>query len=321
MKNTIEKALQKQKEQDAKSKAELDHQAHASDGSANTNEDFVAQQTEKTSPTATEAFAIEAVAKNASSSDASVSENYFDIDLDRLQRLGFVTLDDSRTLISEEYREIKRKLLQNTFGPLAGTIKNSNIIMVSSARPAEGKTFTATNLAISIAAEQDKTVLLVDADVLKPNVLKTLGLPVKNGLMEYLLGDIKELSEVIYHTNIPKLRIIPAGRSHHLSTELLASAIMAETINEFSTRYADRIVIIDSPPLIGINESAVLANLAGQACIVVEENKSKMTDIQAAVERLNPDMAIGFIVNKSTNFSNKGGYYGYQYYGHNRNDS
>lgn len=321
MKNTIEKALQKQKEQDAKSKEELGHQVHASDSRGNNSEEGLAPQADKSAPTATEAFAIEAVAKNANSSDAAVSENYFDIDLDRLQKLGFVTLDDSRTLISEEYREIKRKLLQNTFGPLAGTIKNSNIIMVSSARPAEGKTFTATNLAISIAAEQDKTVLLVDADVLKPNVLKTLGLPVKNGLMEYLLGDIKELSEVIYHTNIPKLRIIPAGRSHHLSTELLASAIMAETINEFSTRYADRIVIIDSPPLIGINESAVLANLAGQACIVVEENKSKMTDIQAAVERLNPDMAIGFIVNKSTNFSNKGGYYGYQYYGHNRNDS
>ena len=190
--------------------------------------------------------------------------------------------------------------------------------MVSSARPSEGKTFTATNLALSIAAEQDKTVLLVDADVLKPNVLRTLGLEPQNGLMEYLLDKVDDLSEVIYHTNIPKLRIIPAGQSHHLSTELLASTVMKDTVEEFSSRYSDRVVIIDTPPLIGINESAVLANLAGQAVLVVEEGRSKLNDIRNAVERLNPDMAIGFVVNKSTQFSEKGGYYGYQYYGSER---
>lgn len=300
MKNTIEKALQKQQENKMQADAENKAKAEALDNDAlgNTVSNEAAQ-------------GDSAGIKQKSAH----SKNRIDIDLDRIQRLGFVSLDNARTLISEEYREIKRKLLQNSFGPLAGTIHNSNIIMVSSARPSEGKTFTATNLAISIAAEQDKTVLLVDADVLKPNILKTLAIPEKTGLMEYLLGDVKELSEVIYHTNIPKLKVIPAGRSHHLSTELLASTIMSDTINEFSTRYSDRVVIIDSPPLIGINESVVLANLAGQAVIVVEEGKSKMTDIQVAVERLNPDMAIGFVVNKSINYSDSGGYYGYQYYG------
>jgi capsular exopolysaccharide synthesis family protein len=170
-------------------------------------------------------------------------------------------------------------------------------------------------LALSIAAEQDKTVLLVDADVLKPNVFKTLDIEPKNGLMEYLLGAVDDLSDIIYHTSVPKLRLIPAGQSHHLSTELLASAVMKKTVEEFSNRYPDRVVIIDTPPLIGINETAVLANLAGQAVIVVEEGRSKLNDIQRAVERLNPDMAIGFVVNKSTTFSDKGGYYGYQYYG------
>jgi Mrp family chromosome partitioning ATPase len=96
--------------------------------------------------------------------------------------------------------------------------------------------------------------------------------------------------------------------------------VMKETVEEFSNRYPDRVVIIDTPPLIGINESVVLANLAGQAVIVVEEGRSKMNDIQSAVERLNPDMAIGFVVNKSTTFSEKGGYYGYQYYGSNKKD-
>ena len=186
--------------------------------------------------------------------------------------------------------------------------------MVTSSRPSEGKTFTATNLALSIAAEQDKTVLLVDADVLKPNVLNTLGLERRKGLMEYLVGEVDDISEVLYSTNIDKLKIIPAGRSHHLSTEMLASHKMHETVDEFANRYPDRIVIFDTPPLIGINESAILANFAGQAVVVVEEGKAKLSDVKMSVERLNPDMAIGFVVNKSVHYDTDGsGYYGYYY--------
>ena len=253
--------------------------------------------------------------------DSDTNSKHMQIDVARLENLGFVTLTNARRQINEEYREIKRKLIQNAFGPLSKTLPNSNIIMVTSARPSEGKTFTAVNLALSIAAEQDKTVLLVDADVLKPNVLRTLDVEEKTGLMDYLLGDTDNISNVIYPTNVPKLRIIPAGTTHHLSTELLASGIMSETVNEFSTRYKDRVVIIDTPPIIGINESAVLASFAGQAVIVVEEGRSKLHDIQQSVERLNPDMAIGFVVNKSIANSETGGYYGYSYYGSEREDS
>ena len=163
-------------------------------------------------------------------------------------------------------------------------------------------------------------MLLVDADVLKPNVLRTLHIEEKTGLMDYLLGETDNISNVIYRTNVPKLRIIPAGTTHHLSTELLASGIMSETVNEFSTRYKDRVVIIDTPPIIGINESAVLASFAGQAVIVVEEGRSKLHDIQQSVERLNADMAIGFVVNKSIANSETGGYYGYNYYGSEREE-
>ncbi|MGB3726085.1 MAG: XrtA-associated tyrosine autokinase [Glaciecola sp.] len=311
MKNTIEKALQKQQEAKEAADNTLPPQDTIEKAQA------ASENVESTVTTQTAEAPSEPIVDDVSVASAKESKS-FKIDIQRLQDNGFVTLENSRSLINEEYREIKRKLLQNAFGPLAGTIDNSNIIMVSSARPSEGKTFTATNLAMSIAAEQDKTVLLVDADVLKPNVLRTLDIAEADGLMEYLLGEVDELSDVIYHTNIPKLRIIPAGKSHHLSTELLASTIMQETVSEFSTRYSDRVVIIDSPPLIGINESAVLANLAGQAVIVVEEGRSKMNDISAAVARLNPDMAIGFVVNKSTQNSEKGGYYGYQYYGSDR---
>jgi Mrp family chromosome partitioning ATPase len=122
----------------------------------------------------------------------------------------------------------------------------------------------------------------------------------------------------MFGSNIDKLRIIPAGRAHHLSTELLASKAMSDLITEFSTRYPDRVIIIDTPPIIGINESAVLANFAGQAVVVVEEGRSKLSDIQKSVARLNPNMAIGFVVNKSLNSSEQTGYYGYHHYGSDR---
>jgi protein-tyrosine kinase len=237
------------------------------------------------------------------------------IDLEMLEKKGFVSTNPQRQLIDEEFRAIKRNLLYNTFGPLSKSLKNSNIIMVTSSRPEEGKTFTAINLALSIALEKDKTVLLVDADVLRPGVMKMLELETKQGLMEYLLGENQDISEVMYKTNLDNLRIIPAGQSHHLSTELLASERMFEAVEEFANRYTDRVVIIDTPPLLGINETAILANLAGQALMVTEESRTKLVDVQEAVKQLNPEMAIGFVVNKSQKVNTKGLGYGYYYQG------
>jgi receptor protein-tyrosine kinase len=235
------------------------------------------------------------------------------IALNNIQKEGFVS-NIGRHTINEEYRAIKRKVLSNAFGPLSKTLNNANIVMVTSPNSDEGKTFTAINLALSIALEQDKTVLLVDADVLRPSIMKALDQPFENGLMEYLLGEIDDLSEVIHHTTLDTLRIIPAGKSHHLSTELLASEKMLESVSEFAHRYPDRVVIIDSPPLLGINETAILANLAGQAVIVVEEGKTTLNRLSQAVDHLNPDMAKGFVINKAKRGGNDhSGYYGYYY--------
>lgn len=241
----------------------------------------------------------------------SKSEKF--IPLTNVQKEGFVS-NVGRHTINEEYRAIKRKVLSNAFGPLSKTLNNANIVMVTSPNPNEGKTFTAINLALSIALEQDKTVLLVDADVLRPSVMKTINQPFENGLMEYLLGEVDDLSEVIHHTSLDTLRIIPAGKSHHLSTELLASEKMLDSVSEFAHRYPDRVVIIDSPPLLGINETAILANLAGQAVVVVQEGKTSLTRLSQAVEHLHPDMAKGFVINKAKRSANEGnGYYGYYY--------
>jgi exopolysaccharide/PEP-CTERM locus tyrosine autokinase len=309
--NTIEKALQRQKEAAAR-QAVQQAESQPEESKSSTIERTVEKQqvaAPERSTNKQDDKPKPGMAVNADNEALNLT-----INLEELDERGFVSVSNARKLINEEYREIKRKLLRNAFGALSKTLKNSNIIMVSSARPSEGKTFTAINLALSFAAEQDKTVLLVDADVLKPNVTRTLRVNPGEGLMEYLLDENKDISDVLYRTNVDKLRIIPAGQTHHLSTELLASERMNETIDEFSNRYPDRIVIIDTPPLIGINESAVLASFAGQAVIVTEEGRTKLNDINNIVDRLNPDMAVGFVVNKAVNESaDNGNYYGYYY--------
>lgn len=327
--NTIEKALQRQKEAAAKKAAQQAENQQEETKSSTIERTVEKQQAAPEQPvkraapvTSSPAMSKKAEAKAQRGEDVNADDESLrlTIDLEELDERGFVSVNNARKVINEEYREIKRKLLRNAFGALSKTLKNSNIIMVSSARPSEGKTFTAINLALSFASEQDKTVLLVDADVLKPNVTRTLRVTPGVGLMEYLLDENKDISDVLYRTNIDKLRIIPAGKTHHLSTELLASERMNETIDEFSNRYPDRIVIIDTPPLIGINESAVLASFAGQAVIVTEEGRTKLNDINNIVDRLNPDMAVGFVVNKAVNESaDNGNYYGY-YYGSSPNE-
>lgn len=309
MKNTIEKALQRQKAEREKQQKEKQEESprFGHDSAVETQESESTTNISRDEPLPNKAQEIEP-------REPLHEFPPFNLNLKELSDKGHISVIGERKQINEEYREIKRKLIANAFGPLSKTLNNPNIIMVTSSRPSEGKTFTATNLALSIAAEQDKTVLLVDADVLKPNVLNTLGLERRRGLMEYLTGDVEDISEVLYPTNIDKLKIIPAGKSHHLSTEMLASQKMHETVDEFANRYPDRIVIFDTPPLIGINESAILANFAGQAVVVVEEGKTKINDIKMSVERLNPEMAIGFVVNKSIHHDTDGsGYYGYYY--------
>ena len=235
---------------------------------------------------------------------------YFEIDIERLKNLGFITSLESNTLLNEELREIKRPLLRNIKGHNK-KLKKANIIQVTSSLPGEGKTFTSINLAMTIAMEFDYTVLLVDADVIKSAVSDTLGINEEFGLTDYLNRDVEHLSDVMLRTSIPKLSVLPAGTRQSLSTELLNSEFMDNLIIEFAERYNDRIVIIDSPPLLATNESRILAHKTGQIVFVVEHNKTSKASIKSALSLLDPDMNIGLILNKSSGSRGEYGYYGY----------
>ncbi len=238
------------------------------------------------------------------------------IDPELLDQSGMISNSRHSRKIRDEFRHIKLKLLHNAFGASADAHRNGNLIMVTSANPGEGKTFTSINLALSIALEQDKTVLLVDSDVLKPSVMRNLKLDSKKGLMEYLAGEVESVAEVIYPTSIDNLRIMPAGLPHDLSNELLSSSKMQTLAQELAHRYPDRVVVFDCPPLLGINETKVMSRLVGQALIVVDQDKTKMVAVQEAIDELDRDLAIGFVMNKVVRGAFHFGYgysYGYGY--------
>lgn len=236
------------------------------------------------------------------------------LDFERIRAAGLLVPDARRERIKEEYRHIKRPLLLNADGRGAMTVEHPNLVMVTSARPHEGKTFTACNLALSIAAERNRTVLLVDADVIKPAIASTLGVEGEPGLVDYLIDDQLDLADVLTDTNVSALTLLPAGSPHHLSTELLAGERMRKLAVEMSTRYPDRMVIVDSPPLLMTSEASILASLMGQVVMVVEAERTPQSQVKEALALLHSHQIVGFVLNKARAFLGTEGYgYGYGY--------
>lgn len=235
------------------------------------------------------------------------------LDLAKMRQYGIVTPDEGRTRIAEQFRVIKRPLLTNAFGKGPAKIKNGNLIMVTSALAGEGKSFCTVNLAISIAMEMDRTVLLVDADVARPSVPRILGLGPERGLLDILLDDRLKLADVLIKTNIEKLTLLTAGTRHSHSTELLASQSMGELLTELAERYSDRVVIFDSPPLLLTSEARVLASQMGQIVLVVEAERTSQQAVKETLRQIESCDVVNLIYNKAGSFSG-GEYYGYYYH-------
>ena len=234
------------------------------------------------------------------------------LDWSRLTGLGFMNPDDSNTQEIEEYRSIKRPLVNNAFGKGHEGIARANLILITSSLPGEGKTFTAINLALSIANERDKQVLLIDADVARPSVSKVLGIPSAPGLIDYLDGEDIVFSDMAIKTSIPGLQVIPAGKLHKHSTELLSSNKMTLLVDELSSRYPDRIVIFDSPPLLAATQAEILARLVGQVVLVVEAEKTLQNVVMESVEKLAACDVVLALFNKAKR-NMDADYYGYGY--------
>ena len=233
-----------------------------------------------------------------------------EIDLARLDAMGFVTPQVPRSQIADEFRVVKRQLLANLDGKAAVPVRNANLIMVTSALPSEGKTFVSINLAISLSMELDKKVLLVDADVARPSVMSRLGIDRSAGFLDVLADPAHDMSKFLLRTNIDTLTMLPAGQPRPLATEMIASETAIGLLVEMAGRYPDRIIVFDAPPLLPSTESRVLATHMGQVILVVAAEQTPQKTVMQALAAIQACPVVLPLLNKAS-YSEVGTFYGY----------
>ena len=265
-------------------------------------------------PAKTAAPSSKPSAKSRSPAEPARQSKSVEVDLAALAAAGCITPEADRSQIADEFRVMKRPIIKNAQGGSELRVERGNCVMVTSALPSEGKTFVALNLAMSIASEVDSTVLLIDADVANPNLMKKMHLPPARGLLDLLTGDSSDLADVLLKTNVEKLSLLPAGSKHRRATEMLASTAMADLVLEMSTRYPDRILVFDSPPLLATTEARVLASHMGQILLVVEADVTSQGAVLKALETIEGCPVVLMVLNKASR-TDVGGYYGYGFYG------
>lgn len=217
-----------------------------------------------------------------------------------------VTLPGAQSPVAEEYRKLKSLLLS-----LTRKDKFKNAIMVTSALGGEGKSITSLNLAISLAHDLDHTVLLVDADIRNPSICEYLGIQPEHGLTDYLRKGT-DLNELLVRPGIGKLTILPAGKPVGNPVELLASQKMRDLLTEMKSRYPDRYIIIDTPPVLPFAETHALSQVVDGVLLVVREGVASTGNVTEAIQSLKTANVMGVVYNASSHdeMVSRYGYYG-----------
>jgi exopolysaccharide/PEP-CTERM locus tyrosine autokinase len=218
------------------------------------------------------------------------------LDLKRLQHEGYLTPATMTSALAEEMRLVKRSVLHQY---RRAARPHANVILVTSSRPGEGKSFLSINLAMSLACEYDLRVVLVDGDFARPDLMERLGVGERDGLLDVTADSRRDLSEVLLRTDIDSLSLIPSGKSRELASELVGSARMGQLVDELASRYPDRLVIIDSAPLLGDSGAAILSEHVGQIVFVVESDNTDRDTIDAALEMIPAEQEPQIVLNKN----------------------
>lgn len=236
------------------------------------------------------------------------------VDREALAKAGFIVPEAPATGLAEEFRMIKRQLLLGTRGKTGVPVDKSQAILVCSDQPNEGKTFSAINLALSLASEKEVEVLLVDGDFKKPEILSILGLASGPGLIDAIADPSADAEDFVIRTDIDGLSVLPAGAQANNVTELLASERTPQVLADLTARNPSRIVIFDSPPALMASPAAVLATHVGQVMIVVRADQTTEADLREAIALLSGCEHLSLMLNGAgfaATGRRFGSYYGY----------
>jgi len=248
-------------------------------------------------------------------SERASSARRMTIDLNSLRAGGYLPEEAKDRQFAEHYRQIKRPLIAKALANEAAAPTDPRVIMVTSALPGDGKTFTSTNLAFSLARERDISVLLVDADLPKPHVSRIFGLQKEPGLMDALVDESIAIESLVVTTNVRGLSILPAGNPAEGIAELLHSDRMRQMTARLCGHDPRRIVLLDSPPLLVTSEGPALTSLAGQVVLVVRAGQTPSRAVVDSVSLIGAGRLGGIVLNEAPAQATAGYYYGYGSYG------
>jgi exopolysaccharide/PEP-CTERM locus tyrosine autokinase len=252
----------------------------------------------------------EAAAPPAPLPQEPISSKRITVDFNALRAAGYLPEPGLERRFADHYRQIKRPLIEKA---LKGSAE-MRLIMVSSALPGDGKSFTSISLALSMAHERDVSVLLVDADAPRGHVSEIFGLRREQGLLDALRDESVEVESLIVHTDVRGFEILPAGKFAENATELLASARMTQVATRLAARNSRRLIVFDSAPLLVSTEARALTRIPGQVVIVVRAGVTPQQAMLDAVGHVDKSKLQGLILNDAP-FRSGAGYYGYGYYG------
>lgn len=224
---------------------------------------------------------------------------------------GFVDPAAPPTSLSEELRIVKRQLLGKAFAP--GATPAERLILINSAHPGDGKTWLTINLALSLSAERDLDVILVDSDFGKPSLGRTLGLPAGPGFMDALVDPSLDVADLVIRTDLPNLSVLRAGRQLNDDTEILASERTRAVLGSLVAGHPRRIVLFDSPPALAASAASELARHVGIVLLVVRADRTSDVALRDAAQLLSACPNIHAVLN-GVKFSSSGRLFG-AYYG------
>lgn len=213
---------------------------------------------------------------------------------------GFTSPANGSSRTTEEFRSLKRHLINNMTRPAGGgDSANGRVILVTSARAGDGKTFTATNLAFALAYEKDTRVLLMDADAYRQSLTTRLGITADTGWLDAIASGVLPPQQAILETNIPGFSVLPAGKERAEIPELMASRRMTDLVDGLVSQDPTRFIIIDGLPCLTSTEPSILAGLAGQTLFVVAAHKTSREDVESSLRQLQASQSVSFVLNKA----------------------
>jgi exopolysaccharide/PEP-CTERM locus tyrosine autokinase len=255
---------------------------------------------------------------NYAASDHPGTAKRLTVDLNALRAQSYLPEERMDRQFADYYRQIKRPLIEKALGTKESPSGlDARIIMLSSALPGDGKTFTSINLALSMARERDLSVLLVDADMPKPHVSEIFGIQSEAGLADALVDEGVEIESLVMLTNIRGLSVLPSGRRVEGAAELLTSDRMRQLLATLIAHNPRRLILLDSPPLLVTSEARALLKVAGQAVLVVRAGQTPHHAIREAISFFEERQAGGIVLNEGY-VAKSEGYYGYGAYGQDR---